>query len=346
MGVTRNQARAVLYGLACGDALGWPTEFMGMNSIFLSYGKDGITDLSLTDREFTDDTQMSVALAEGLLDAHKAAAIDPNGPAGLMDSPGWVMPYVARRFVDWAFSKENNRSPGSSCMGGCRTLRTGVPWHESGVPGALGCGSVMRVAPIGLLYSDEDSIKKIAEASAITTHASEPAARSAHLGALAIRMALDGRSAEDIVYLLIEEMLSLVTPETQKLHTLLVQVLGSVHATTEGQAKPWMVMDYGEDRLGQSWVADEALASALYCVCLAEARGEGYVEAVRYGANTPGDSDSIACIAGGIAGALWGLGSGIDGRGVPAEWVDMIEKSAYLGDLADRLADASAGITK
>jgi ADP-ribosylglycohydrolase len=198
----------------------------------------------------------------------------------------------------------------------------------------------MRVAPIGLLYSDEAAIKAIGEASAISTHGSEPAARAGHLGALAIRMALDGRSGEDIMFLLIEEMNRLATPETEKLARLLATVPGAVHKTIEGVETPWEVMDHGKDKLGQSWVADEALASALYCVCLAEARGEGYVETVRYGANTPGDSDSIACIAGGIAGALWGIG----GRGVPSEWINRIEKSAYLGTLADRLADASASI--
>ena len=50
------------------------------------------------------------------------------------------------------------------------------------------------------------------------------------------------------------------------------------------------------------------------------------------GANTNGDSDSIACIAGGISGAYLGIDA------IPSEWVKRIEKSDYLNDLANRLA--------
>jgi len=339
---TKNQARAVVYGLACGDALGWPTEFMSMPAIWNKYGKNGITDLSQTKGEFTDDSQMTIALAEGLLDALRETPVVNMSPTDALADPNYVMPRVAERFLEWSVSPENNRAPGTSCMGGCRRLGDGLPWNKSGVPGALGCGAVMRVAPIGLVYENRETIRKIAEASAITTHGSEPAARSAHLGALAIRLALDGMQPREILDKLVETLSGVLTPATQNLMSLLVSIPGLVNLTMSGRLQTWEVMD--RDKLGQSWVADEALASALYCVLLADKRGEGYVDAVNYGANTPGDSDSIACIAGGIAGALWGIGSGLDSRGIPTEWVDMIEDSAKLGDLADRLADASVSL--
>ena len=50
------------------------------------------------------------------------------------------------------------------------------------------------------------------------------------------------------------------------------------------------------------------------------------------GANTNGDSDSIACIAGSISGAWLGE------EAIPEDWVRRIEKSGYLEDLATRLA--------
>jgi ADP-ribosylglycohydrolase len=337
MTTTKAAARAVIYGLACGDALGWPTEFMGMDSIFQRYGKDGLTDLLLTKGEFTDDTQMTVALALGLLDAAEHAKADPNGVRGLMASPGWVMPRIAHRFMEWSVSPENDRAPGSSCMAGCRNLRSGLPWERSGVP-TKGCGAVMRVAPIGLVYKDEETIKKIATASSTCTHDSEPARMSAYLGAFAIRLALGGLSADEIALTMTDRVQDM-PPEAENLAKLVLMVPNLVQQTVVGEVMPWEAMDHG--LLGQSWVADEALASALYCVCLAETRGEGYVEAVRYGANTPGDSDSIACIAGGIAGALWGLGGGLDGRGVPNEWIAHIEKRVFLGNLAGSLAALS-----
>ena len=49
------------------------------------------------------------------------------------------------------------------------------------------------------------------------------------------------------------------------------------------------------------------------------------------GANTNGDSDSIACIAGGISGAYLGIDA------IPDDWINRIEKTDYLNALAKRL---------
>jgi len=57
------------------------------------------------------------------------------------------------------------------------------------------------------------------------------------------------------------------------------------------------------------------------------------------GANTEGDSDSIACIAGGISGAYLGIDA------ISDDWIKRIEKSDYLDDLAARLANKKAGMS-
>ena len=56
------------------------------------------------------------------------------------------------------------------------------------------------------------------------------------------------------------------------------------------------------------------------------------------GANTNGDSDSIACIAGGIAGASLGIDA------IPEKWRRGIEKADYLNALAVRLAEKKMAI--
>jgi len=61
-----NRAKGVVYGLGIGDALGRATEFMSLHDIKTAYGKDGITDLPEPSL-FTDDTQMSVAIAEEIM---------------------------------------------------------------------------------------------------------------------------------------------------------------------------------------------------------------------------------------------------------------------------------------
>ena len=60
------KAKGVIYGLAIGDALGWPTEFMSLDAIKTKYGERGIRDLP-DPALSTDDTQMSIAIAEALI---------------------------------------------------------------------------------------------------------------------------------------------------------------------------------------------------------------------------------------------------------------------------------------
>jgi ADP-ribosylglycohydrolase len=83
--------------------------------------------------------------------------------------------------------------------------------------------------------------------------------------------------------------------------------------------------------IGEGWVAEEAVLMALYCFLKSP---DDFLATIRRGANTQGDSDSIACIAGGISGAYLGIGA------LPPAWVARLEKSEYLADVAHRLAAA------
>ncbi len=70
----RNQDhfRGCLLGGAIGDALGWPVEFLQYSEIKSKYGETGITDLVLGSSglaEITDDTQMTLFTAEGIVRA-------------------------------------------------------------------------------------------------------------------------------------------------------------------------------------------------------------------------------------------------------------------------------------
>jgi hypothetical protein len=86
--------------------------------------------------------------------------------------------------------------------------------------------------------------------------------------------------------------------------------------------------------LGGAWIGEEAVASGLWCVLRA---GGDFRNAVLRGANSSGDSDSIACIAGSIAGAMVGF------EGIPAEWSRAVEHGARLDALAHALHEAAVG---
>lgn len=62
--------RGCLIGGAIGDALGAPIEFMSLDAIKSTYGKSGVQDYVEFPNnfgEFTDNTQMTLFTAEGLL---------------------------------------------------------------------------------------------------------------------------------------------------------------------------------------------------------------------------------------------------------------------------------------
>lgn len=80
--------------------------------------------------------------------------------------------------------------------------------------------------------------------------------------------------------------------------------------------------------LGEGWVAEEAVACALYCF---RRTPEDYVKTVLTGANANGDSDSIACIAGAISGAYNGF------EAIPAKWQDRVENKEGLKEIAEDL---------
>jgi ADP-ribosylglycohydrolase len=87
-----------------------------------------------------------------------------------------------------------------------------------------------------------------------------------------------------------------------------------------------------EAGLGEGWVGDEAVASAMYCYWR---NPNDYSSAILTAVNTDGDSDSIATITGSVLGARLGLDS------IPAKWRSEVEDSAYLHDLGQRLWLAS-----
>ena len=96
----------------------------------------------------------------------------------------------------------------------------------------------------------------------------------------------------------------------------------------KGEAASGVLPDVTLDRL-RGWAAHEAIAAAVYVFMR---HSDDPRAAILEGANTPGDSDSIASIAGALTGARCGLSA------LPAEWVRDVERSTELLALASQIA--------
>ncbi|WP_093525496.1 ADP-ribosylglycohydrolase family protein [Stigmatella erecta] len=323
----RSRIQGAIAGLAVGDALGYPAEFRTRSQLQRELGLEGITGfIRLKDPRFTrpfilgpdhppgtftDDTQMSLCVAEALVAAGHA-------------DRDTLMREMAKRFVQWHHSEDNNRAPGETTGIACGRLAAGVPWREAGVPHSKGCGANMRVAPIGLYYEDLDTVCEVARDSSRLTHghpaALEGSAAAALLVALALQDAPPGRMHAEVM-----RRCGGRSPDFDACFSRVPLLL---------QHPPEEVLidrEKGPHALGEGWVAEEAVACALYCFWR---HPDDYRAAVLEAVNTDGDSDSLATITGSVAGARVGV------EGIPSEWVAEVEHSARLLELGGLLADA------
>ncbi len=296
-------ARSVLYGLALGDALGWPVEFLSLTQIRAAYGSRGIQ-APPDPAVYTDDTQMTLALAEGLLDAGPDAPVDA------------LMAAVGKRFIAWLHSPENTKAPGGTCIRGVENYEAGSSWREAGVAASKGSGTAMRAAAIGLLYQhDVARLREVAIATSLITHR-HPAAIAASVGAATlVKLALDGAPVESYLRALMDFTDGL----SDEFDGAILRV---------GHTLGWTDERGALKHIGAGWTGDEAVALALYCVLRYP---DDYAGAVRCAVNHDGDSDTVGCIVGGMMGARLGLDA------IPADWRARCENRADLDNLALRL---------
>ncbi|WP_308121386.1 ADP-ribosylglycohydrolase family protein [Paractinoplanes bogorensis] len=318
-----------LYGLAYGDALGKPTEFQTYETIVATYGPDGPRELTGRPALVTDDTQMALAVGEAML---AAPAITPSV----------LEPLLRRAFLEWAASPDNNRAPGNTCLQACAALHDGRPWQQATVARSKGCGANMRVTPVGLHPDlDEDQRAGLAQLQAGLTHGHPTGLAASELTAYACRWLASGLAPGDLLEALRER-----SDSQRKIYR--EEWLGDLwtrYPSTSPEefiALGWdetaAALDRVRDALaagdytgdpcratGAGWIAEEALATALYCYLISP---DEPVAVLGRGAASSGDSDSIACLAGAFAGASLGLSAW------PAAWQQQIEYTDRLARIA------------
>jgi ADP-ribosyl-[dinitrogen reductase] hydrolase len=260
-----------LLGLACGDALGGPVEFKSRAEIAAAH-PHGVREfigggwLHLAPGEITDDTQMTLALAQSLVDC------------GQLD-----MDDVAQRFVDWY--RTDPKDIGNTTRAAILHLANGVPWSDAGERvarggKAAGNGSVMRCAPIALRYrTNRLALRQASIDSARVTHA-DPRCT---WGAVALNQA--------IVHLLDSGSLIEVIDAAAD---------GLEHEETKNRTID--AANRSADQIKSGGYVLDTLSAALWCLLRHESFEETVVAAVALGA----DTDTTGAVAGALAGALYG----------------------------------------
>ncbi|MEV4433412.1 ADP-ribosylglycohydrolase family protein [Streptomyces sp. NPDC049585] len=351
----RARIRGCLLGGAVGDALGNPVEFLSLDRIRSSFGPRGITGPVPAGNGVvayvTDDTQMTLFTAEGLIRARAQAQSKgisgiggaetalvrnaylrwletqthpapprPKGGDDLVRS-GWL------RLQPWLYAR---RAPGNACLSGLRQEYVPDPYgpldgsHGPVNPDSKGCGTVMRSAPFGLIGLPAPDAFRLAAHCAHITHGHPTGAYAAGAFAAIVRHLLDGESLEGAVLRALELLARHRGHEETS-----AALRRALDLAAEGEPAPEQA-----ERLGGGWVAEEALAIAVYA---ALARPDSVTQALLLSVNHSGDSDSTGAVCGNLIGALYGDAA------LPAAWLSVTEGRAVIAEVADDLAYAFHG---
>jgi ADP-ribosylglycohydrolase len=340
-----SHARGCLLGGAVGDALGAPVEFLSWKEIERRYGPDGIHDVDEAYGRvgaITDDTQLTLFTAEGVLRGIVRGNLRGIG------GPSSTLPYAYMRWlytqdgklplamegstaqlilgeeegsVSWLLALpelHHRRAPGNTCLGALRSLDPSE--GELATNDSKGCGGVMRVAPIALIpdVERESAFALACEAAAITHgHPTGRLAAGAFVWLLACLRG--GMSLERAV----EDTIARVSREPDHAET--VRALEAALALHRRGQPPTPEL---VESLGGGWVAEEALAIAVYAALAAEGDFE---RGVRIAVNHSGDSDSTGSMAGQIIGVRFGEAA------IPRRWLARLELRDVIASIADDL---------
>lgn len=334
----RGRFLGCLLGGAVGDALGAPVEFMSRQEILRRFGPRGITQYAPAYGglgTITDDTQMTLFTAEGLLRGWVLGCFNgstsyikttanaylrwlltqdtqPNcAVEGISEAPGWLFQQKALH---------SRRAPGNTCLSALSDMAfIGEPASNN----SKGCGGVMRVAPVGLFAwrlnhaNTPQGAFSLGNSLAALTHGHPTGALTGGVLAVLILALTDGASLQEAL----ATAKAILREERDYEETL--RAIEQAETLAESGVPPEAAIA----RLGEGWIAEEALAISIYCALVARNFRDGLILAV----NHDGDSDSTGAIVGNLLGAMHGV------TAIPAEWLDALELREVITELAEDL---------
>jgi ADP-ribosylglycohydrolase len=325
---------------AVGDALGAPVEFGSLDDIRRVAGPEGVSGyLPAYGREagaITDDTQMTLFTAEGLL-----RAATRWHAKGICHPPS----VVHRAYLRWLFTQGEpwpaeiqhagdprsdgwliqqrvlhaRRAPGNTCIGALASAAMGTldaPPNDS-----KGCGAVMRAAPVGLI--DAVDPFRLAVDCAVITHGHPSGYLSAGVLAVVVDNLVRGVDLDIALDRATAEL------EVWADHSETAAALDAARGLAAGGRPTAEAIE----TLGGGWTGEEALAIAV-CAALAS---EDIVDGLRLAVSHSGDTDSTGAICGNLLGAALGRSA------IPASLLEPLEARDVIEQVGQDLVDAFWG---
>ena len=315
MNVSVEKIKSVIIGHAVADALGVPVEFCEREELIENPVTDmmGYGTYDVPAGAWSDDTSMSLCALDAL--SHE----------------GWKWDDIMNNFADWL---ENGKyTPTGETFDVGRTCLKAIISYCSGESDSTNCGrtdersngngSLMRINPFvlwatqTLLNHGNDGywlwmgcIKRASE----LTHAHDRSIMGCTIYAYCLSFLLKEATRESLVagikfagndldYLPeYEPYKRIFEPDFEKLSA---------------------------DEIKSSGYVVDTLEAALWCLLTTD----NYRDCVLKAVNLGGDTDTIAAVAGGLAGALYGY------DGIPVEWRNTLIKREYIEEMCERAAE-------
>lgn len=304
------RCKGALVGLAIGDALGTTLEFKKPGSFKPITDMVGGGPFNMDPGKWTDDTSMALCLADSLIEFREFNALDQM-----------------EKYLKW-YKSGYNSSKGYCFDIGNTTMyaldkfeETQEPFCGMTAPDAAGNGSIMRLAPIPIVYHNdfEDAIK-MASASSLTTHGAPQCLDACKYMSILITAAIRGFDKE-----------TLLSKEFCEKQIAVAYLNKSVKDIIEGSYKT-----KEEHEIKGTGYVISTLEAALWAFCKTDNFEDGALKVVNLG----DDADTTGAVYGQIAGAYYGIG------GIPEKWLDKLYKREAIEKGAEELFKLSQTFKK
>ena len=266
-----------------------------------------VEDFDLVGGRYTDDSEMMKGVLESIC-ANKGKF---NGPD------------MAKTFVR---NFDHTRGYGAGAITVLMKIKDGDPWDKPAKEafygeGSLGNGAAMRICPIGLLYHDNPKkLIDIADQISMITHTHRLGRQGAILQAYAVALAVESDPRDFEPHDFIEKLKRI----PHKLSPVYQKKLDKIETYLNSPPPPDRIIR----ELGVNVTAPDSVPITIYNFL---SNSSNFYEVLFSSISCGGDTDTIACMSGAIAGAFLGL------RVIPRNWIDIVEDVDIFQTLAEEL---------
>ncbi|WP_224994309.1 ADP-ribosylglycohydrolase family protein [Cesiribacter sp. SM1] len=306
-----SKIRAALLGLAVGDALGVPYEFLSRYQLRQNpcTNMRGYGSHEQPPGTWSDDSALSFCLAEAL--SHTTFQLEE----------------VARNFRDWlgvGYWSAHGRvfDIGMATRQAIYRLAQGVQPDLAGgfEEGSNGNGSLMRILPL-LFYIHKLPIEErwlLTKQVSSITHAHVRSVIACFYYLEFTRFLLIGNTREEAYHL---------TAQVIR-HFLLQKQINPVEVALYKRLLEGNISKLTEDEIKSSGYVVHTLEASIWCLL----NTNTYADAVMKAVNLGDDTDTTAAVTGGLAGLVYGE------SGIPQEWLTLLARKNDIEELCNKFA--------